>query len=75
MYNLHAVTMIKKAALKVILGERYQNYCDALTTLKIKSLKDRREKLYLKFAKSCLKILVQARPNPWRFFLGPSTGI
>ena len=54
--NENDLERIQKAALKVILRERYQSYGDALTTLKIKSLKDRREELCLKFAKSCLKI-------------------
>ena len=54
--NENDLERIQKAALKVILKERYQSYSDALMALKIKSLKDRREELCLKFAKSCLKI-------------------
>ena len=54
--NENDLERIQKAALKVILKDRYQSYSDALMTLKIKSLKDRREELCLKFAKSCLKI-------------------
>ena len=54
--NENDLERIQKAALKVILKERYQSYTDALKTLRIKSLKDRREELCLKFAKSCLKI-------------------
>ena len=54
--NENDLERVQKAALKVILRERYQNYGDALTTLRIKSLKDRREDLCLKFAKSCLKV-------------------
>ena len=54
--NENNLERIQKAALKVILKERYQSYSDALMTLKIKSLKDRREELCLKFAKNCLKI-------------------
>ena len=53
--NENDLERIQKAALKVILKERYQNYSDALMTLNIKSLKMRREELCLKFAKSCLK--------------------
>ena len=36
--------------------DRYQSYSDALKTLGIKSLENRREELCLKFAKSCLRI-------------------
>ena len=54
--NENDLERIQKAALKVILKERYQSYSEALSTLKIKSLKDRRDDLCLKFAKSCLKI-------------------
>jgi len=54
--NDNDLERIQKAALKVILKERYQSYSEALSTLRIKSLKDRRDELCLKFAKSCLKI-------------------
>ena len=54
--NENDLERVQKAALKVILKDRYQSYSDALRTLEIKSLKDRREDLCLKFAKSCLKI-------------------
>ena len=46
----------KRKSIESLIWERYQNYGDALTTLRIKSLKDRREDLCLKFAKSCLKV-------------------
>ena len=54
--NENDLERIQKAALKVIMKDKYQNYSDALKTLKIKSLKGRREELCLKFAKSCLKM-------------------
>ena len=44
------------AALRVILKDRNLSYSDALLTLKMKSLKDRREDLCLRFAKNCLKV-------------------
>ena len=47
---------VQKAALRVILKEKYQNYSDALSALRLKSLKDRREELCLRFAKNCLRI-------------------
>ena len=43
-------------ALRVILKDRNLSYSDALLTLKMKSLKDWREDLYLRFAKNCLKV-------------------
>ena len=54
--SFDASERIQKAALSVILKGRYQNYSDALKTLGIKSLENRREELCLKFAKSCLRI-------------------
>ena len=47
---------IQRAALRVILKDRNLSYSDALLTLKIKSLKDRREDLCFRFAKNCLRI-------------------
>ena len=47
---------VQKAALRVILKEKYQSYSDALSALRLKSLKDRREELCLRFAKNCLRI-------------------
>ena len=46
---------VQKSALKVILGDRYRGYEDALKTIKIDSLKERRQKICLKFAKQCLR--------------------
>ena len=40
----------------MILKDRYKGYGDALVALRLKSLKDRREDLCLRFAKNCLKI-------------------
>ena len=54
--NISDLERIQKAALRVILKDRYQSYSDALKTLGIKSLENRREELCLKFAKSCLRI-------------------
>ena len=47
---------VQKSALKIILGESYVNYDNALKVLKLQSLKERREDLCLKFAKKCLKV-------------------
>ena len=54
--NKSDLERIQKAALRVILKDRYQSYSGALKTLGIESLEKRREELCLKFAKSCLKI-------------------
>ena len=54
--NKSDLERIQKAALRVILRDRYQGYKDALKTLGIKSLEERREELCLKFAKNCLKV-------------------
>ena len=47
---------VQKAAMRIILGNKYQGYDHTLATLQMKSLRDRREELCLKFAKKCLKI-------------------
>ena len=54
--NESDIERVQKAALRVILKNRYINYSDALLKLRIKSLKDRREELCFKFAKNCLRI-------------------
>ena len=54
--NESDIERVQKAALRVILKNRYTNYSDVLLTLRIKSLKDRRDELCFKFAKNCLKI-------------------
>ena len=47
---------VQKSALKVILGERYIDYDNALKVLKLQSLKERREELCLRFARKCLQV-------------------
>ena len=47
---------VQKSALKIILGESYESYDNALKVLKLQSLKERREDLCLKFAKKCLEV-------------------
>ena len=46
---------VQKSALKVILGEKYDKYKDALKLIGLDSLEERRENLCLKFAKQCLR--------------------
>ena len=44
------------SALRIILGDQYLNYRNALEVLGLKSLDERRESLCLKFAKKCLQV-------------------
>ena len=44
------------AAFRVILGDQYINYKNALNVLNLQSLEERRESLCLKFAKKCLQV-------------------
>ncbi len=47
---------VQKSALRIILGDKYVSYDNALKTLKLQTLKERREELCLKFAKKCLTV-------------------
>ena len=47
---------VQKSALKIILGDEYVSYTNALKVLKLQSLKERREELCFKFAKKCLMV-------------------
>ena len=53
--NTSDLERVQKCALRVILGEKYLNYKNALEMVKLDSLEERREKLCLKFAKQCLR--------------------
>ena len=46
---------VQKSALKVILGDKYTSYKEALKTIRIDSLEERRQKICLRFAQQCLK--------------------
>ena len=57
----------KNSACKLILSENYRSYENALKTLNIESLFDRREILCLDFAKKCLrneKMKILFKENP-----------
>ena len=54
--NINSLERVQKSALRVILGEKYTSYKNALKELQIDSLQDRRESLCIKFAKKCLKV-------------------
>ena len=53
--QINSLERCQKAAVKVILKNNYRNYEDALKMLDLDSLKERRRKQCLKFAKDCLK--------------------
>ena len=53
--NEDDIERVQKTALKIIFGQKYVNYENALQLSNLTSLKERREKLCLNFAKSCLK--------------------
>ena len=46
---------VQKAAIRLILGERYETYEDGLLRANLESLKERREKLCKNFANKCVK--------------------
>ena len=47
---------VQKSALRIILGDQYLTYKNAMEVLKLQSLDERRESLCLKFAKKCLQV-------------------
>ena len=53
--NRQDLERVQKAALRVILGDDYLNYENALSLTKMESLDERRGLISLKFAKNCLK--------------------
>ena len=53
--NSEDLERVQKSAVRIILGEKYTTYEEGLQSLMLAKLSDRREKLYLKFAKKCLK--------------------
>ena len=53
--NRNDLERVQKAALRVILGEKYISYENALSVMKIESLEKRRQNLCLKFAKQCTR--------------------
>ena len=53
--NRKSIERIQKAAVKVILKNKFTNYEDALKYLNLDSLNDRRKKFSLRFAKNCIR--------------------
>ena len=53
--NINDLERVQKSAVKIILGNKYQNYEEALDELGIETLEERRKTLCYRFAKKCLK--------------------
>ena len=53
--NKHDLERVQKSAVKIILGEKYKSYQQALSELSIDTLDMRRENLCIRFAKKCVK--------------------
>ena len=53
--NTNDLERVQKSAVKIILGNEYTNYENALSKLGMTKLSDRRDELCLKFASKCLK--------------------
>lgn len=53
--NVLAIERVQKVSLRIILGENYLNYENALKITQLKTLCERRKKLCLNFAKQCVK--------------------
>ena len=53
--NELAIERVQKVALRIILGDCYLDYENALNLTKLKTLSERRKDLCLKFAKQCIK--------------------
>ena len=49
------IERVQRAAMRLIMGNRYEGYEESLKFMKLDSLKQRREKMALKFAKKSLK--------------------
>ena len=54
--NRNDLERVQKSAVRVILGNNYNNYEDALKKIGLVTLEERREQMCLKFAKECLKL-------------------
>ena len=53
--NVNSLERVQKSAIKIIMGEQYQSYKKSLNFLNLDTLKERREKLCIRFAKNALK--------------------
>ena len=53
--NSKDLERVQKSAVRIMLGDKYTEYNDALMRVDLESLSERREELCLKFAKGCLR--------------------
>ena len=53
--NIHDLERIQKSACRLILQDSYKSYDNALNLLDFENLQDRRESLWLQFARKCFK--------------------
>ena len=53
--NRYATERVQKVAIKIILGEDYESYGQALELTGLETLENRRRELCKRFAKNCLK--------------------
>ena len=53
--NQLAIERVQKVSLRIILGDSYLDYENALNLTKLKTLSERRKDLCLRFAKQCVK--------------------
>ena len=54
--NKSDLERIQKSALRIILGNKYQSYKEALGSLGLETLTNRKEILFRKFAEKCLQV-------------------
>ena len=62
--NKNDLERVQKSALKIILGNRYKSYQQALSELDIETLDNRRENRCIRFARKCVKNEKTARMFP-----------
>ena len=53
--EINKIERVQKIAVKIILGNSYRNYDEALERLELDTLEERREHICLKFAKRCTR--------------------
>ena len=54
--NISDLERVQKSALRIILGAKYTSYEEALCSLDLETLSDRREILFRRFAEQCLQV-------------------
>ena len=56
MQNSNDLERVQKAAVRIMLGDKFENYEEALEVVNLQKLTERRNELCLKFAKKCTQI-------------------